>query len=107
MELTYFRDRDRRVAFKNFTDALLSTPVLQQLVYPGTYFWISAACFLLLWHKGRYRQMAVFSLPFMRVAMCVASPVAGYFRYALPLLAVTPLLMAWTVSAAADADAKK
>ncbi len=102
--LVYPRAKTLRKAFRNFTRRLTETPVVQQLIYPGIYFWISAACFLLLWHKGRYQQMAVYSLPFLRVAMCLASPVAGYLRYTLPLLGITPLMIAWACANAAAAD---
>ena len=93
-----------RKTAKEFTDVLLETPVLRQLILPGSYFWLCTGCLLLLWSRRRFRQMAVLSLPLLRMLMLLASPVAGYVRYALPLLAVTPLMMAWACASAAAAD---
>lgn len=93
-----------RKTAKEFTDALPQTPVLRQLILPGTYFWLCVGCLLLLWSRRRYRQMAVLSLPLLRMLMLLASPVSGYIRYALPLMAITPLMMAWACANAAAAD---
>lgn len=107
VDMQYAYRNVKRSALKRFTEHLVAAPVIQQLFFPGTYFWICTACFLLLWKKRRGRMLVVCVLPMLRVLMCLASPVAGYFRYALPLLIITPLMMAWASSQAAAADAEK
>ena len=102
--MTHPAPKSLRRTFVEYTDMVYTTPLVEQLIFPGTYFWVCAVCFLLMWHKRRFRQMAVYSLPFLRVAMCLASPVAGYLRYTLPLLSITPLMIAWACANAAAAD---
>ena len=104
IELHHTSPPELQMKLKAYLEHFINVPILQQFVFPGTYAWACIACFLLLWYKRCFRQMAVFSLPFLRLLMCVASPVSGFIRYTLPLFAITPLMIAWACAAAGAAD---
>ena len=82
----------------------LETPICAHLLAPGSYTWAMLICFLQLWSKKRCRQLVVFSLPVFQVLLCMASPVSGHVRYALPLMAITPLVIAWTIKETHSAE---
>ena len=80
---------------------------LTLLTYPGTYTWLTLFCILLLCKKKRWRQLAVMPMLVFTILTNIASPVNGCLRYTLPLMAVMPLLLAWTVKEARIGDEGK
>ncbi len=68
-------------------------PVLSLLINPASYTWVFLISITQALRRKRFRLLCVFSVPLMNLLMCFASPVNGYVRYALPLMAAAPLLV--------------
>ena len=72
-------------------------PLFGTLVYPAIYGWLLLAVMAYLRIRGGGVEMLMF-LPFLLYfAICIASPVSGLSRYALPVMASIPMLMAWAL----------
>lgn len=70
-------------------------PILSLFMNTGSYTWLLfAVAGYTLYHK-RFGEMIVYIAPFMNVLVCIASPVNGEIRYALPLMAVMPMIVCW------------
>lgn len=83
----FFRYMNKAVYFAR------STPVLDLLSAPATYVWIEA--FLLLYLLRQRNAVCIMACPlFLKLLTCMASPLSGSMRYALPLAACVPLLLA-------------
>ena len=80
-----------------YCEAWRTIPGLAQLVNPGTYTWVLLICAGYLCRRKRYRDLLVLAAPALSLAVCIASPVNGLLRYALPLIACTPVIIAWCV----------
>ncbi|MBR1855173.1 MAG: hypothetical protein IJ794_18880 [Lachnospiraceae bacterium] len=74
----------------------MALPLIQYLASPGFYTWILLILAVMLFSKRRYEALILFVPGFMNLLVCLASPVAGTMRYALPTVAMTPLLIGWT-----------
>ena len=70
-------------------------PGLAQLVNPGSYTWGILILGGYLIYRKRSKGLLVLAAPLLNVAVCIASPVNGYLRYAIPLIACTPVLIYW------------
>lgn len=70
---------------------------LTLLTYPGAYTWITLFCILFLCKKRKWKQLTVMLIPVFHILTCMASPVNGYLRYMLPLMAASPALLSWTL----------
>ena len=71
-------------------------PGLLLLNAPGTHSWALILCTAALLRKKRVRALTASVPLWITLAICCVSPVNGLVRYALPLMAVTPLLLAFT-----------
>ena len=71
------------------------TPGLLLLNAPGTHAWALVLCTAALLRKRRWRGLAAAVPLWITLAVCCVSPVNGLVRYALPLMAATPLLLAF------------
>lgn len=73
-------------------------PILSLVMNTGSYTWLLlVAAGYTLYHK-RSRELIVYIAPLMNILVCIASPVNGEIRYALPFMAVTPLWVGWCCS---------
>lgn len=106
LDIYYVMDNVERRALHSYENAWLELFPLTLLSYPGSYTWIMIFCALILWQKKCYRQLPVMVIPAMHILTCIASPVAGYIRYMLPVMAITPLLLAWTFREVRRAETK-
>lgn len=68
-------------------------PGLAQLVNPGFYSWVLLLLCGYTIYCHQYKRLLLYVAPLLNVAVCVASPVNGYLRYAIPLIACTPVLI--------------
>lgn len=91
-DLRNFANNDVIKAATIYLTAWRSVPLLGLLLAPGFYTWLIV---LSLGYLARHRASSIWLLlPFATlVLICIASPVNGYFRYALPLIAASPLLI--------------
>ena len=80
---------------------------LTLVIYPGVYTWITLFCILLLCKKRKWKQLSVMMIPVFIILTNMASPVNGCLRYTLPLMAVTPLLLAWIIKETRISEERK
>lgn len=72
-------------------------PILGLCYNTGIYTWILMICIALLIKYRKYYAI-LGSLPsILTILFCIVSPVNGYVRYMLPAMALTPLMIAWTL----------
>lgn len=74
----------------------MTLPLIQYLSSPGFYTWIVLILLAILIKSRKYGSLILFVPGFMNILVCLDSPVAGTIRYALPTLAVVPMLTGWT-----------
>ena len=74
----------------------MTLPLIQYLSSPGLYTWIVIILLSALIKRRKYGPLILFVPGFINILVCLDSPVAGTIRYALPTLAVVPLLVGWT-----------
>ena len=70
-------------------------PALSLLSNPASYTWLLAIALMYMIKKRYWKDLAVFIVPMIHLAICVASPVNGLLRYALPLMVCMPILLVW------------
>lgn len=68
-------------------------PFLSFIVNPAAYTWVGIILIGALLRKRDWRSVLMFVAPLMCVLVCFASPVNGYLRYMLPVMAAIPLLI--------------
>ena len=72
------------------------TPGLLLLNAPGTHAWALILCTAALLRRRRGRALAAVFPLWLALAVCCVSPVNGLVRYALPIMAAMPSLLAFT-----------
>ena len=90
------RDAVRKAGLIKYMHAWIDLPIVNATVSSmGFYTW--ALLFLLAFtlRKRAFRACAVFAAPLAILAICVASPVNGSFRYIFPIIACIPVLFAF------------
>lgn len=68
-------------------------PMFAQLMNPGSYTWLLLIMTVYLIYRKKIKGTVLFIAPFMNILICIASPVNGLVRYALPLMGCMPLLI--------------
>lgn len=76
----------------------LKFPVTAQLMNPGMYTWILLIAAGYLFYRKRGLGIFALAAPALNVAVCVASPINGLVRYAIPLLACLPAIVCWSLA---------
>lgn len=87
--------------FANIEYASMWLPFFQYFCMAGTYTWVLLVCIFLLLRERIYKGLILFIPEIMNVLVCIASP-TWHIRYALPVIAATPLLIGWTCYLIAD-----
>lgn len=72
-------------------------PVLGWTYHTGVYTWILMACAFLLLRLKKYRAFLGLLPAFINILFCISSPINGYTRYMLPVMATLPMLICWTM----------
>lgn len=93
---SYVFSENIRSTMHNYALLWRNIPVLGELVNPGAYTWLLILLVGYCIYCRRFRDILVFIPPAINVLVCIASPVNGLIRYALPLMACAPLLIAFT-----------
>jgi hypothetical protein len=70
-------------------------PLFSMLLSPGMYTYILFGCLVYLLNRKNKRNIVILMPGICTLLICIASPVNGYLRYVMPLMAVTPLYIAW------------
>lgn len=73
-------------------------PVVGLLVYPAIYYWFLLFMVAFLLANGRGREILMLAPFFLYFAICIASPVNGLTRYAVPIITCMPILIAWVLA---------
>lgn len=79
-------------SFRIAMNAWRRIPVFSHLISPGTYTWLLLVLSGFLFYCGQYRKLLTLVPLYLTLAVCMASPVNGSLRYALPLVACSPAL---------------
>lgn len=94
-DIHYITSEQARAATLSYTKIWQQFPGLSQLTNPGTCTWVLLICAGYLIYVRKRKGLLVLAAPFLNVAICIASPVNGYLRYSMPLLACLPMIIAW------------
>ena len=92
----YLFSNEIRIRMEAYADLWVSVPILAQLMNPGTYTWLILILAAYIIYKKRTKGILMYVACFMNILVCIASPVNGLLRYALPLMACMPLLIGWS-----------
>jgi len=68
-------------------------PALELFLFCPVYTWLLVAAGLSLARRGYWRALIAFAPALLSLGVCLLSPVDDYFRYFLPIVAMTPLLL--------------
>ncbi|WP_346695125.1 DUF6020 family protein [Thermophilibacter mediterraneus] len=100
-EVAYVMPEGARAVVISACNAFQGIPVLGWLGHCGVYTWaLLLACVHTL-RSGRARQLVVVAPSLVMLAICFVSPVNGYLRYMLPIMAEVPLTLWFSAHAAA------
>lgn len=96
-DIHYVFSENTRFKISGYAQAWRWIPVLSQMMNPGTYTWLLLVMAGYIIYRKRWKGTLLLIPPFLNVAVCIASPVNGYLRYAIPLIACTPILIYWVL----------
>lgn len=94
-DIHYVFSEDVRYKMTDYAQAWRWLPGLSQMINPGTYTWLLLIIAGYIIYRKRWKGLLLLIPPLLNVAVCIASPVNGYLRYAIPLIACTPILIYW------------
>jgi hypothetical protein len=83
----------------NVVYAWNKVPLLSFIVNPAFYTWLTVILLGGLLRKKKWRYACVCVIPILNILICVASPVNGLVRYALPVMGIMPLLILMGIEA--------
>lgn len=89
----YLMDKEQRDESYAAVHLWEKTPILSFVTNPGAYTWLVIILLAALLRKGNRRSALLFTAPVILLLGCCGSPVNGLLRYALPVMAVAPLLI--------------
>lgn len=72
-------------------------PILGMLYSPGIYVWILIGLFFYIFHKRTYKKIVILIPSILTVGICTLSPLNACVRYILPIAAVTPILVLYSI----------
>lgn len=91
-----------RTALAAYARGWRRVPVLEWFLFCPVYTWLLIAAGFSLARQRRWRLLTAFVPALLSVGVCLLSPVNDYFRYFLPVVAMTPLLLALSRKRAND-----
>lgn len=106
-DIHYIFPENVRSLVYNYAELWKKIPGLAQLINPGTYTWGLLILIGFLCYRKRYREIYVIIPAFLNILICIVSPVNGYLRYALPLVASMPVLVYWCLCYEKPVNQKK
>lgn len=68
-------------------------PILELALFCPLYTWLLVVAGLSLARRRRWRELVAFAPALLSLGVCLLSPVNDYFRYFLPIVAMTPMLL--------------
>lgn len=106
-KFNYYFSGNIRTVLKAYVLAWWSIPFIAQIVASATYTWILLLVSGLLFKYNKKWTLIVLVAPLFNVLVCVASPVNGYVRYAWPIAAGMPVIIAWLLLCLKDENLDK
>lgn len=82
--------------FVHLEYATMEMPLVKYFCMAGTYTWILLICIMVLVREKLYSKLILLVPAIMNVLVCIASP-TWHIRYALPVIAILPLMISWTI----------
>jgi len=99
-DVQYMNNDEIRNIFRIYVDEVFrKIPILGLCYNVGIYNWIWIICIALLIRNKKYYAIVGFVPVVLTFLFCIASPVNGHVRYMLPIIAVTFLMIVWTIYA--------
>lgn len=98
--LRHTMDEKCQYALIRIWNSNMMLPLFQYLASPGFYTWIVIFLAAMLIKRRKWGALILFIPGGVNILVCLASPVAGTVRYALPTIAMVPFLIGWTWYAA-------
>ena len=93
----YVKDSKIRECLVEYSELWQLLPGLSLFSSPGAYTWITLILFMLFIYYKKFSSMIILVIPFLHIVICCASPVNGLLRYALPIMAIMPTLICWSI----------
>ena len=100
-----FSDETRSV-LESWVNCWKNGPITSLLFSSGTYTWLMMWSFWNLGRKKKFRLSFGLTPAILVLGICCISPVTGLLRYALPYIAVTPLMLAYSIKATCKSESK-
>ena len=94
-DIHYIIPDSLRNIISSYSELWRSIPGTAQIMNPGSYTWLVFIGIGYLLYKKRLRGSLALVAPFLNILVCIASPVNGYLRYAMPLMACAPVIVYW------------
>ena len=95
LEIYYVNNAEIRNTLSSYSLLWMKLPGVSLLMYPGFYTWVIIVGTSLLLRKKMYKECVSATPLILTIGICMISPVNGYLRYMLPVMATTPLFLAF------------
>lgn len=95
LELNFLYPEEDRNAYKAEFEEISRAPVTRVMSMAGLYTQISIICGWSLLRKFKIKELIPFIPIAINICVCLAGPLSKFIRYALPVAAACPLLIAW------------
>lgn len=92
-----------RHILENAVYLIEKTPILGLLLSAGMYVYILIGESIYLLSKKKWRELIILLPGFAILLICLLSPVNGYLRYLLPIIAAMPITIGWCYVAGSSA----
>ncbi len=96
-EYDYVFPNEARSVMAQYAYLWRNVPGFAQISNSGAYTWMLLILAGYLFYRKRGKGVLALAAPALNVAICVASPVNGMFRYVLPLIACMPVVVYWCI----------
>lgn len=95
----YFLDNrvDGRKLIENFDSIQYKLPIINLLYRPACYTWLLILAVFFIFTNKNYRKLVFFIPALLCLLINMAGPVNGSIRYSLPIMAITPFLICYTL----------
>lgn len=98
----FIKDESIRNILEQNVFLVEKAPILGLLLSPGMYVYVLIGESIYLLAKKKRRELLVFLPGFFVLLICLLSPVNGYLRYLLPIIAAMPITLGWCFTAGSD-----
>ena len=94
-DIHYIIPTNIREICDTYAELWKNAPGFSVTLNPGAYTWLLLLVIGYFCYMKCYKGILALAAPFLNILVCIASPVNGYLRYAIPLIACTPIILYW------------